>query len=1110
MKWSDHPQLKDFLENTIGLEVLEKPQQMQDYAEYYVTAIFSSHGKVALHYVSQNQTNSEIRKNCRKATKATSQAMIAPPCLVTCGSDANLGILAKTGMDEEAFQFLNLKDLSPSDKDILKDLSKAKQKTSLSEKIEVAQKALDYEALSKKFFESAEESKDNITQEIVRSMKLSSTEDKQKASHYAIVIMARMIFLHFLERKSLLNHESKYIKFKVLEDSENDMQPQQELWQNLFSPLFEVLSDKARKKHKQLKGQSFPYLNGGLFQSYRPLEDHRRFSSLKISDEVIRDFHKDCLYKYRLANDEENQNGETRGVLDPELLGTIFERFMKDDISLQTGSVYTPKDIVLYMIRNTLSAYFESQGFTKREALHLVHHKKLDTKLGKKAQKALDDLKLIDPCCGSGAFLLTGLQELYEIQRVIRQANGLTRWHNGDKRRAYESILQKNIYGIDINPEAIVLCHLRLWLPIIDLIDKRTDYAKIEPLPNLDLNIREGNAITNLWADWKASQWSTESLGLAKSIRKAYFKADYKDLIKLKKQFDKACQQDEASVTLSRNFIDIIHGQKGFDVVVGNPPYLGYKKAKKLKYLKKYIIEESNKEINDLYIMATLESYHALKTKGVLSFITSKTYFTDSGKEDFRSFLMGKDENCPLSNLKLTELSTSTFSKAVHPAIFSITKASIEKINSTLETIASKDFSVLKTNEHIVQLNEDPSSYELREVSNRPYAISKIPISQIEKIPRNNFFFPTAKRRDFLDYFLYKWHQAYQKIWPLISTSRNVDNYSDQLQKYTEHLKPGDLTLIGAIANGGQGIATGCNAIHLACMDGTKQAQKIKEKMAKEDKDMEKGNANRRKVKAECEKIKNRVQELNSKGLYHIEAQRNYVHKIIAPEQILKLEKLSPSELEEVRENGISDALAKKYKHENARLLPKYVPYYKGQNKSEDSNRWFTEQTYFINWSQENVKYLQKSKSARWQGFQYFFRQAFGWNLRRTIHIKARLIDVFGIQDVNLMSLKSEAHETLSDKYLTAYLNQDWTAEILEIITLGEATQINDIKKLPVLIPRKETLNKVDSLVDKILNIKKSKIAESHNKIIEFEDQITKCIEDEIQHWIQHKYKKAG
>ena len=287
---------------------------------------------------------------------------------------------------------------------------------------------------------------------------------------------------------------------------------------------------------------------------------------------------------------------------------------------------------------------------------------------------------------------------------------------------------------------------------------------------------------------------------------------------------------------------------------------------------------------------------------------------------------------------------------------------------------------------------------------------------------------------------------------------------------------------MGAIAEGGQGLATGCNPVHLYLLKGSDEDQRVSKKIQNQNKKLEKGNQAAKKISKSRQKIEKTVQTLKDKGLTHAEAKHDFVYKTIKQEQVLDLDSVCIEDIERIRENGISDDLARKYKHEGATYLPKYLPYYKGQKdekKGEEgqNNRWFSRIDFYIDWSEKNVTWLKKNSGKKFTGSprnmsnsQFYLRTGFSWNLIRTHHIKTRLIKNLGIYDVGGMRLHSIL-KSVSDEFLTAYLNSPQVAELIEIITSTVNTQINDIKALPFIIPHSEQNQRVSEWVNDIVTI---------------------------------------
>ena len=148
-----------------------------------------------------------------------------------------------------------------------------------------------------------------------------------------------------------------------------------------------------------------------------------------------------------------------------------------------------------------------------------------------------------------------------------------------------------------------------------------------------------------------------------------------------------------------------------------------------------------------------------------------------------------------------------------------------------------------------------------------------------------------------------------------------------------------------------------------------------------------------------------------------------------------------------------------------------YVPYDKGDR---EGNRWYLETPYLIDWSEEAVSILSTDSAARWQGYQFFFRNGFCWSdvlNPNSSYIKCRLKGQ-SVNDVKSMSLYDESG--IGDKYLVITINSFLKFKVLrEFINNTVAIQINDIRKLPVKIPSEKELEAFNKKFDECLVIKK-------------------------------------
>ena len=383
--------------------------------------------------------------------------------------------------------------------------------------------------------------------------------------------------------------------------SPNSIATEIENWQTLQKlNAYDSLYNRLKKFFNHLnKGhQDIPAYNGGLFATDKILD------KLVIDDEVL----KNHLLKLAAYN--------FKSELDVNILGHIFEHSLKEleemsakiagntaDAKAKTkrkkdGIFYTPKYITQYIVENTLGTLCAE----KRQELNLVEiefdessRRKDDTlsAKGKKLFKALEaykhwllTLKILDPACGSGAFLNQALNfliaEHQEIDNLIADlTNAMPKFYDTDK-----IILEKNIYGVDINEESVEIAQLSLWL--------RTA-KKGRKLSNLSRNIKCGNSLIDdpTVAGDKAFDWN--------------------------KEFPK------------------IMGNGGFDVVIGNPPYgVVFNNAEK-QYLKQFDKLVPDYEIYIYFISLGISKL--LKPFGYLFYIIPNTFLSILYGQKYRQFL---------------------------------------------------------------------------------------------------------------------------------------------------------------------------------------------------------------------------------------------------------------------------------------------------------------------------------------------------------------------------------------------------------------------------------------------------------------------------------------
>jgi hypothetical protein len=344
--------------------------------------------------------------------------------------------------------------------------------------------------------------------------------------NYAQTIFDRLIFLHFIQEKKLLDYDQNYLEHnheRVLEE-DNDV------YEAFYKPLFfEWLATDT--EHPD---QTLPYLNGGLFTQTdieRDYPEIRLGGDKEETNELYTEI-LDFLGDWNWHADERLDIVDPNR-LSPELLGHIFEKTVNQK---EMGAYYTPEEITHFMSRNTIHPYIldqlNNEYNTNYEEIDDVFHITEDTENGDDVQigsvddierdhiehlyfDILPELKVLDPAVGSGAFLLAAQQVLLDIYmscieyfqtladkrsyemtgRIADLVETLQDEPMKPVMHAKRQIILNNLYGVDIDKGATEICKLRLWLSIVADLQQGDDPHNIETLPNIDFNIRQGNSL---------------------------------------------------------------------------------------------------------------------------------------------------------------------------------------------------------------------------------------------------------------------------------------------------------------------------------------------------------------------------------------------------------------------------------------------------------------------------------------------------------------------------------------------------------------------------------------------------------------------------------------
>ena len=549
--------------------------------------------------------------------------------------------------------------------------------------------------------------------------------DEKKIRDYIKKMMGRITFLHFLQRKGWMCGDLNYMQ-NLFERSwyKNDY------LDSVLEPLFfGILNTKPAEREalfadygwdKDLleEWKDIPYLNGGLFE--RDEEDEPE--SVFPAEYFQRLFQ--FFSEYNFTIDENDPNDAEVGV-DPEMLGKIFENLLEDN--KDKGAFYTPKEIVRYMCQESLIAYLDTNtsiaGEKIRKFVLSPEESVQDIPENKKAKllSALEEVKICDPAIGSGAFPMGLLNELLHCREVLSGEN----IHRAEIKK---SIIQNNIYGVDIEKGAVDIARLRFWLSIV--VDEDTP----SPLPNLDYKIMQGNSLIESFQGVDLSEltykreskkdrgevmlFDDEKNRLQKTVSQLlssyYSCSEHERKLRLRKQISDAInQQLEAQfvnssiltklkdIDLAGNsqfflwhtwFSDVFNredGKSGFDIVIANPPY-GAKMSTVEKdiYKKLYTTARTIKGVQkgslDSYTLFIEFGYNSLKKDGIMTMIVPISLTSSDALSGIHRLFLNNCDNIYVSSYAVRP--QPVFANAVvNTSIFSLRKTmkTCTRIHST-------------------------------------------------------------------------------------------------------------------------------------------------------------------------------------------------------------------------------------------------------------------------------------------------------------------------------------------------------------------------------------------------------------------------------------------
>ena len=485
---------------------------------------------------------------------------------------------------------------------------------------------------------------------------------------FAKKLMGQIVFLHFLQKKGWLGVAKGQDWGAGPHDflrklARREFGSYDNFFNDILEPLFydTLATDRGHEAWCDRFKCRIPFLNGGLFE---PLGDYNwRRTDIQIPNQLFtnsKPFEGDLLgtgvldifdrYNFTV---NEAEPLEKEVAIDPEMLGKVFENLIEENRRKGMGAYYTPRDVVHYMCQQSLTNYLDTalnketkcvprsdietfvhigdQGAlyeaarlsgTKSYALHLP--KSIETH-ARDIDETLAAITICDPAVGSGAFPVGMMTE------VVRARSALTPYFNDVRERTpyhfKRHAILNCLYGVDIDPGAVEIAKLRLWLSLV--VDEES-VTQIKPLPNLEYKVVVGDSLRMVDHADRFFK-SNELKELEKLKIKIFEETDHSRKNEIKRHIEKLLNEitDGRSIfDFETSFSEVFRLKGGFDVAIANPPYIP---IEEMSEQQKATYQANHPELSRKYDSAAvfiLATLRILNKQGYLCFISSLTWQT--------------------------------------------------------------------------------------------------------------------------------------------------------------------------------------------------------------------------------------------------------------------------------------------------------------------------------------------------------------------------------------------------------------------------------------------------------------------------------------------------
>ena len=366
-----------------------------------------------------------------------------------------------------------------------------------------------------------------------------------------------------------------------------------------------------------------PFLNGGLFERTGLGEPQ----GVIVPDPAIEPVLRELFDKFNFTV-MESTPFDIEVAVDPEMLGKAFEELVTGRHAI--GAYYTPRPVVAFMCREALKGYLESRGvgLSPKAVQKFVDERDtsgISLDAAPQVSRALDEITVVDPACGSGAYLLGMLQELVDLQTVLFNVGV-------DARSLYHlklHIIERNLYGVDNDDFAVNMAMLRLWLSLAIEYDGKQP----EPLPNLDFKILCGDSLRGPEPIYQL-QVLRSKLGNLKTKYMHATAPTAKDQLRrdIEAERDRVeralggAGAPKGSVNWRIDFAEVFETRDGFDVAIANPPYVRQEQIGPRKAVLVRQYSEAVSARSDLYCYFYARALQLLRRGGWHVFVCSNSW----------------------------------------------------------------------------------------------------------------------------------------------------------------------------------------------------------------------------------------------------------------------------------------------------------------------------------------------------------------------------------------------------------------------------------------------------------------------------------------------------